>query len=382
MLSHSAPRRIILVAPIPPPYGGMALQALQLARLLREDGHDVSLCSANPPLPRPFHFIERLPGLRTLVRAAVIWGNLWRLAARAEVIHVLAASWVYFLMVVYPAGVIARLRGAKFILNYRGGGAEVFFRYLGWLVLPAFRIAYAITSPSEFLARPIRKRFGVGVSIVPNVLDTRAFQFRNRVSIRPQMLVTRHLEPIYGVDTVLKAFALVQTHYPEASLWIAGTGAQEQTLRSLATEWNLMNVRFLGRVDHSRLPEIYAQCDILLNGSTVDNFPGALIEGSAAGLIVISTNAGGIPFVYENRRSALLVEPGDWQGLAAAVEEVLSRPSLAAGIVAEGAAIARACDWAYVRKPLYRCYGFPNTDLEEEPAERVCENAAQAQGTA
>jgi glycosyltransferase involved in cell wall biosynthesis len=362
MQSHGddATRRIVLVAPVPPPYGGMALQALLLARLLRQDGYEVVVFASNFSFPASLCLLEKLPVLRTIARAIMIWPKLWKCTARAEVVHVLAASWLYFFLVVYPAGIVARLRGARFILNYRGGEAERFFRYFGWAAQPIFRVAHAVTAPSAFLAGPIRKHFAVAVSIVPNVLDGLAFQFRTRLTIQPRMLVTRHLETIYGVETVLKAFRLVQERYPEASLWIAGTGTQEETLRKLAREWNLMNIRFLGRVEHSRLPEIYDQCDILLNASTVDNFPGALVEGSAAGLVVISTNAGGIPFVYEHRRSALLVEPGDWEGLAGAIEEVLRTPSLAANIIAEGAAIARACDWADVRKPLYLCYGFPD----------------------
>ena len=112
-----------------------------------------------------------------------------------------------------------------------------------------------------------------------------------------------------------------------------------------------------------RLSAIYDQCDIFLNASTVDNFPGALIEASAAGLPIVSTGAGGIPFIYENRENALLVAPGDWAGLAASVEDLLQSPSLAGRLIAGGVEIARTCEWERVRQPLYRSYGFLQPEI-------------------
>ena len=244
-----ASRRILLVAPSPPPYGGMALQARLLERLLRADGHLVTFSASNFPLPNWLRFLERIPGLRTIARMAAIGPKLWIEAGDAEVVHVLAASWWYFFLVVSPAVIVGRLRRKRVVLNYRGGEAERFFQFYGWAAGPILRLAHVVTAPSEFLAQPIRKRFGVSVSIVPNILDYSAFPFRNRPEIRPKMLVTRHLEKIYDVESVVRAFRLVAGRHPEATLRNAGTGIQERYLRGLVAEWNLENVRFLGRIE-------------------------------------------------------------------------------------------------------------------------------------
>ena len=129
-------------------------------------------------------------------------------------------------------------------------------------------------------------------------------------------------------------------------------------LRGLAAALNLQNVRFLGQLTHLELAAIYDQCDILLNASQIDNFPGALIEASAAGLVVISSCAGGIPSIYRHEESALLVEVGDWQGLADAVQTVLESPAMAARLTRAALHSVRACDWSEVRKCLYKVYGF------------------------
>ena len=354
----SETHRILLVAPSPPPYGGMALQARLLERLLRKDGQSVEFFASKFPLPGWLRFMEDFPGLRTTVRVTMMVPKLWAATGPAKVVHVLAASWWYFLLVVAPAVILARARGKRVILNYRGGEAERFFQSYGWAAAEVFRAAQMVTAPSEFLAGPIRKRFGVAVSIVPHILDSCMFPFRERLTLRPRMLVTRHLERIYDIETALKAFRLVQDRHPDASLWIAGTGSQEALLRGLVSTWNLHNVRFLGHTSHQDLRAVYDQCDILLNASRIDNFPGALIEASAAGLVVVSTCAGGIPSIYRHEESALLVEIGDWQAMAGAVERVLEPHVFGLELIKAALQLARACDWREVRKCLYLAYGF------------------------
>jgi glycosyltransferase involved in cell wall biosynthesis len=224
-----------------------------------------------------------------------------------------------------------------------------------------------VTAPSEFLAKLIREYFHMPVVIVPNVLDLKLFRYRERATVQPKLLVTRHLEKIYDVESVVRGFQLVQSRFPAATLWIAGTGSQEEVLRNLVATLNLNHVRFLGQVAHDDLPAIYDQCDICVNASRVDNFPGALLEASAAGMPIVSSRAGGIPFIYENRKNVLLWEPGDWQELATAVEELVLSPSLALQLSTEGMRLAQQFDWDSVRSSLYRAYGM----AREQAATRV-----------
>jgi L-malate glycosyltransferase len=365
--------KVLLIAPQAPPYGGMALQAKYLEELMNRENMSAVLVPSNPVFPPGFGFLERLRGVRPFLRFVWFSVQLWRALDRAEVIHVLACSWLYFFLVVYPAVLIGRMHRKRVVLNYRGGEAREFFERYGWALKPAFQMAHVVTSPSKFLADAIENRFHVPVAVVSNVVDSSIFHYRQRTVLRPRILITRHLEKIYDIETVLKAFRIVQANCPEASLWIVGTGSQEQHLRGLVSEWALNRVRFLGQVAHDELPAIYDQCDILLNASRVDNFPGALLEASAAGLAVVSTCAGGIPFIYRNGETALLVEPGDSDGLAAAVMKLLQSPSVSVDLTRAAAALARACDWQEVRRALYRSYGFlaqpSETQTETVPTE-------------
>jgi len=252
---------------------------------------------------------------------------------------------------------MARMRGKRIILNYRGGEAGQFFRRFGWLARPVFRLAHVVTAPSTFLAEILGVRFGVTVRIVPNILDLSLFRYRQRTAIRPKLLVARHLEKIYDVESVLRAFEVVRERCPEATLLVAGEGSEGARLRAIVEARRLSGVRFLGQLAHEDLPAVFDECDVFINASLVDNFPGALLEASASGLAVVSTGTGGIPHIYENGRTALLVEPGDWRGLAAAVLKVLDSPTLGVELTTRAVAVVRSCEWKRVRVPLYQAYG-------------------------
>jgi glycosyltransferase involved in cell wall biosynthesis len=355
-------KRILIVGPAPPPYGGVALQGMLLRSKLREEGFEAEVLGYNRPFAPAFRICERIPGLRTLLRTARLASDLCTKTPVSGVVHILACSWLYFFIVVTPAVLIARLYRKRIVLNYRAGNADDFLRACGWVAKPIFQMASAITVPSDFLARVIQRRLGLSVSIVPNILDFSNFRYRARHTFRPKFLVTRHLEEIYDVESVLHAFAQIQDEYPMASLSIAGTGTQEARLRNLVRELNLSNVHFLGYVPHDRLPEVYDKCDILLNGSRVDNFPGSLLEASAAGLVIVSTDAGGIPFIYQNEKTALLVPVGDSQRLASGALRVLRDQALAQRLASSGLEICRQCDWIHVRESLFAGY-----DIKVDP---------------
>lgn len=353
-----ARQSIVLIAPQAPPYGGMAIQAGKLARLLGEDGHHVVFIASNLSFPNGLGFVEHLRGIRPFIRSAVLTRRLLREVPTADVVHVFAASWIYFFLVVAPAVLIARMARRKVVVNYRSGAAREFFRSWGWLAAPVFRLATEVTAPSRFLADVIHDRFGLPVRVVPNMVDLVAFSYRRRRQFAPRFAVTRHLEKMYGVDTVLRAFGHIQERFPDASLDIAGTGSQEAALRQFVAGAGLRNVRFCGHINHAGLAAIYDGSDILLNGSHVDNFPGSLVEASASGLAIVSTNAGGIPAIYEHGRTALLVNDGDWQGMAEMAEKLLDDPLLGTRLTSAALELVRQFDWQQVRVRLYESYGF------------------------
>jgi len=334
----------------------MANQTRQLWRLLQEEGMQVEMVQTNAPY-RPA-WVGRIGGVRALFRLLPYLLALWRAAGKAQILHVMANSgWSWHLFAA-PAVWIGWLRGSAVVINYRGGEAETFFsRSFAW-VKPTLRRTSAIIVPSSFL-QTVFARYGVPVQVVPNVIDLSRFTaaWQPRSSSVPHLIVTRNLEPIYDIPTALRAFQRVRAVFPQARLSIAGSGPVQAELVRLTAELGLNAVvSFTGRLDNERIATLYHSADLMLNPSLADNMPISVLEALACGVPVVSTNVGGIPFLLEDGRTALLVPPGEDQRMAEAALRLLMDVPLAQALSTAGIAMVRQFAWPRVREQLLSVY--------------------------
>lgn len=353
-LTATAPRSIVLVGPLPPPSGGMANQTRQLAQLLGAEGCAVTLVQVNTPY-RP-SWIERWQGVRALFRLVPYLFRLWRAIGGAQIVHVMANSgWAWHLFAA-PAVWIGALRGVPVVINYRGGDAPAFlarqFRFVG----PTLRRAHRVVVPSGFLAG-VFERYGVRTTIVPNIVNLDAFYPAATPPATPHLIVTRNLEPIYDVAAAIRAFAIVRERFPQARLTVAGEGPERQRLEALAAQLGVApEVAFPGRLDNAQLPALYRSASVVVNASLVDNMPISLLEAMASGVPIVSTDVGGVAYLVEDGKTALLVPPREPEAMAAAIAALLDDPQRAARIAAAARAGLDQYSWPRVRESLFRAY--------------------------
>jgi glycosyltransferase involved in cell wall biosynthesis len=341
------PLRIALVAAGPDgPAGGQAVQARLLADLLREAGHEVDFVPIDPLFPRGLRWLRRVPCARTLLNQALYLPSLGRIR-RSEVVHVFSASFGSFFLAPAPAISVARLMGRRVVLNYHSGEADEHLRRDGFWVEPWLRRVHALVVPSAFLRR-VFERHGHRAQVIPNVVELSRFAAPPRPPGGARLLSTRNLERIYGLDTVVRAFARLRQVRPAASLTLAGSGSQEGALRRLAESLGV-TVAFTGRVEPSRMPGLYREADVFLNASVVDNQPLSVLEAFASGLPVVTTPTGDIASMVSDGETGLLVPPGDPEAMARAVCRLWDNPALAASIAARARGRAVAHSWSAVR---------------------------------
>ena len=103
---------------------------------------------------------------------------------------------------------------------------------------------------------------------------------------------------------------------------VAGSAANSHRRRSAAPRAGgsrsraaLRNVKFLGQVSPDRMPALF-DSDIYLDSSDIDNMPTSILEAFAAGTPVITTNAGGIPYIVSDSRTAMVVNCNDAEAMA------------------------------------------------------------------
>ncbi len=348
--------RIGLVGPLPPPAGGMANQTKQLSELLSKEGAEVTLVRSNAPY-RPA-FVGALPGVRALFRLVPYRARLREAARISSLFHIMANSgwaWHFFAA---PALRAAESEGVPAVLNYRGGDAERFFARSFHAVEKTLRTAAVVVVPSDFLKEVFARR-GVSAEVVPNVVDLERFRpgspVRNGAS--PHLLIARHLEPIYDVETGLRAFQILRRRYPNAVLDVAGSGPDRERLLRLSGELGLeRSVRFLGLVENEKMPSLYRSADLCLNPSLVDNMPISILEALASGVPIVSSTSGGIPAMVKAGEEAVLVPPRDPAAMASAVAELWESPARMAALREAGVRRASAFGWNRVREEWRRVY--------------------------
>jgi glycosyltransferase involved in cell wall biosynthesis len=107
-------------------------------------------------------------------------------------------------------------------------------------------------------------------------------------------------------------------------------------------------VRFYGAVPKKDVPDWLNQGDIFLNTSSVDNTPVSVLEAMASGCCIVSTDAGGVPFLLRHRQDALLTPSGNPEAMASAVASLLLNRNLAARLSAAARASAERFDWRVI----------------------------------
>jgi len=338
--------------------GGQAVQAAELKARFEQDGIAVGFLPINPALPGILGKLQQIKYLRTLVTwPSYVLSLIWTVP-KYDVLHLFSASYLSFLLAPAPAAIIGKLFGKRVILNYHSGEAEDHLSRSYSTIQKVLSFVDCIAVPSEYLNQ-VFATFGIKTTVIPNVVDFNAFPFKERLIFGPRFLVTRTLEPLYNVTCILKAFRLIQDLLPDASLTIVGSGSQELFLKELAVTLRLENVQFVGRIERQSMPSYYAEHDIMLNTSNIDNMPLAILESFASGIPVVSTMAGGIPYMIKDRQTGMLVHLDDHESLAGRAIELLGNQILARDIAEQAHdECMKMYSWGVIRDQWLRVYGI------------------------
>ena len=330
-------------------YGGQAIQSVRFMRALgAEPELEIGFIPHNPRLPRPLRWLQRVKYVRTGVTTLYyLLLLLWRLP-RYDVIQVFSASYWSYLLSVMPPLLVAKLYRKKIILNYRSGEAEDHLRRWPRTTVPFMRRMDAIVVASGYLVDVFAK-FGLQTRSIFNIVDIERFRYRERAVLEPRFLCCRLLEPLYNVGNVIRAFRLIKDEVPDATLTIAADGSQRAQLEKLVIDLKLDSVTFRGFVPFDQMPDLYDAHDVHLIGNDIDNMPGAITESCATGIIIVTTDAGGIPYIVQNGRSALIVPRGDVAGLAREALRALRDPELSRNLARNARERAQDFTWPRVR---------------------------------
>ncbi|SBS83383.1 phosphatidylinositol N-acetylglucosaminyltransferase subunit A, putative [Plasmodium malariae] len=135
-------------------------------------------------------------------------------------------------------------------------------------------------------------------SVIGNALDTK--KFIPCINKRPKyprinIIVISRLTYRKGIDLIVKVIPLICKKYPFIKFIIGGNGPKRVLLEEMREKYHLHNsVVLLGKVKQNKVKNVLQTGHIFLNASLTEAFCIAIIEAASCGLLVISTDVGGI----------------------------------------------------------------------------------------
>ncbi|MFZ0548068.1 MAG: glycosyltransferase [Candidatus Promineifilaceae bacterium] len=150
------------------------------------------------------------------------------------------------------------------------------------------------------------------------------------------ILFAGRVEPLKGIDTLMKAMALIQKHCPDTvdnvcvaiiggDPWAETPDAEMARLKEMRVELGVENlVTFLGAKDQGILPNYYAAAEMVIMPSHYESFGMVALEAMAMGTPVIASEVGGLAFLVQDGENGFLVPSRDPEALAERIFSLLN----------------------------------------------------------
>jgi glycosyltransferase involved in cell wall biosynthesis len=199
-------------------------------------------------------------------------------------------------------------------------------------------VRYGVAGANKIIVIPL------GLDLEP-FLDARSRrgEFRRELGFAPDARligIVGRLFPIKNHALFIEAAARIAAVEPAARFVVVGDGTLRPALAQQARRLGIGDrVLFTGwRTD---LPRIYADLDVLVVSSINEGTPLSAIEAMAARCPVVATRVGGIPDIITDELTGRLVLPGEVEGIAGAVLDLLADPENALRIAGNAMTAAR-----------------------------------------
>ncbi len=179
-------------------------------------------------------------------------------------------------------------------------------------------------SVSKYMQRELEEQ-GIDSHVVYNGIDPEFFRPDVAETVDKKILFLSRLEPHKGVHFIIDAFKRIKREIPDATLDIAGSGANKEYYEQLLQKSkDVEGIHFLGKVPDILLPKLYASASLFVLPTLWEGFGMPFMEAQACGTPCVGFDLCSIPEVVQHGKTGLLVPPKDIDALSEACIEILS----------------------------------------------------------
>jgi glycosyltransferase involved in cell wall biosynthesis len=391
-MCNSVPsHKILIISPVYfPSQGGVQVEILLLVNTLVKKGYQITIITTeNPPMQTIEHVngvhVFRLPNSGTALDP---WNGLFfilknsreikRIIAdeKIDLIHVhhfdISSPYVYLLKKMVKIPIISTVHASVLIdreyLKFRRNIKEPF----RWLlrILPLLWFEKKSIQSSDYVITVSKKledlcksiRHDDHVITIPNAINLQQFN----PEITPEIfdikgikiLCPGRISPEKGQLFLVDALKIVREKIPAQVFFMGSEHAN--MLPVLNNRIHLLQldefIHFLPAQLYESIPHYYKAADLIVIPSLSESFGLAILENLALGNIVVASNVGGIPDLIKDKKTGLLVPPGDPQLLAEAILLALTDNQLRENIKKNAVEKAKEYDIVAVVPDIERCY--------------------------
>lgn len=378
---------ILYVNSFLPKIGGREMVVFHLANELHDLGHQVRIVGPSGWWRHrkvKFNYpVHRWPTLRGLFREQVAFTNLFldTTLYGCDVIHAhntyptgYTASWLKLVknipLVITPHGVDIQT------IPEIGHGLR-----LNSMLRP--KIDRAVQSSELLTAISVNVESAIletgaskgKIRMIPNGVDIDRFQRKNANDIRGSfglqketklILTVGNYERRRGHEELVKALPIILRSEPNTRLIIVGK--KTEVLNPLIRELNLtdkviltgsINPPSIEELDGDKLADICCSSDIYVSAGVNKDAEGlslALLDGMAAGSLIVATNISGNRDIIRNGESGILVPPGDVDQLAVSIISALVDNDMSMRMIAESKKTIEKYSWREITKQYVDIY--------------------------
>ncbi|MGK0188454.1 MAG: glycosyltransferase involved in cell wall biosynthesis [Verrucomicrobiales bacterium] len=292
----------------------------KLSVLLSDDYEVVTASHARQPLVRLFDMIR------------VVMRNQ---DASYVLIDTYSTNAFYYAWVI---GWVSYLLRIPYIPILHGGNLAARLDKSPLLCRQFFGRSHRNVAPSKFLEKIFVDR-DFPVEVIPNALQVEDYVFHRRYRVRPRLLYVRSFDRTYNPGLAVRVLALLVAEHESATLCMVGPDKDgtRAEVEALANELGVIErIRFTGKIAPVLWRELSADYDIFINTTNVDNTPLSVIEAMALGLPVVSTSAGGLPYLVSEGKDGFLVDCDAADQFVDRIDRLVKNPELVAELTWNG----------------------------------------------
>lgn len=186
----------------------------------------------------------------------------------------------------------------------------------------SLKLASVVTSVSQFTANLVRDELNYKgeIKVIHNGVDKELFSPKRKLAEKKiKVLFSGNLTQRKGADLL----PLISKHLDPGIEILYTKG-----LRSKNCLPALANLKDIGTIPFSQMPQIYQKADILLFPTVREGLPLAVLEAMACGLPVVASNCSSLPELIKNNNGGYLCELGNVNEFATRINKLASSPGL------------------------------------------------------